>query len=147
MSGDNPHRDESERCSVAPTVTTATTLRDEEAGWTVERAARERNVKTDRIIELRAAVRRVCNSEHSRTKAHAAHEDGVLRALLHFRGEMSDGLQQHIDTRLTQLKAEFIPELKAVPLQCNTRGANKPRPAASRERSCDCGYTHAGECW
>jgi hypothetical protein len=60
---------------------------------------------------------------------------------------MSDELQQHIDTRLTRLKAEFIPELKAVPLQCTTRGASKPRPAASRERSCDCGYTHAGECW
>ena len=123
------------------------TLRDEEAGWSIEHAARERNVRTDRIVELRAAVRRAGNSEHSRTKAQAGHEDGVLRALLHFRNEMSDGLRQHIDTRLTRLKAEFIPTLKAVPLQCKTRGANLPKRAVSREHSCECGYTHAGECW
>lgn len=123
------------------------TLRDEEAGWTVEHAARERNVRTDRIVELRAAVRRAGNGEHSRTKAQAGHEDGVLRALLHFQNEMSVGLRQHIDTRLTRLKAEFIPALKAVPLQCKTRGANRPQRAASREHPCECGYTHAGECW
>jgi len=123
------------------------TLRDEEAGWSVEHAARERNVRTDRIDELRAAVRRAGDGERSRTKAQAGHEDGVLRALLYFRNEMSDGLRQHIDTRLSRLKAELIPTLKAVPLQCNTRGANRSRRAVSRERSCECGYTHAGECW
>jgi hypothetical protein len=32
----------------------------------------------------------------------------VLRALLHFRGEMSDGLRQHIDTGLARLKAQFL---------------------------------------
>ena len=67
--------------------------------------------------------------------------------LLHFRGEMSEGLRQHIDTRLARLKVEFLPDLKVVALQCNTRGANQPRPAPSRERACECGLTHAGECW
>ncbi|RUP02318.1 MAG: hypothetical protein EKK34_25175 [Mycobacterium sp.] len=123
------------------------TLRDEEAGRSVEHAARERNVRADRIAELRVAVRRASNGEHSRTKAQAGHEDGVLRALLHFRNEMSVELRRHIDTRLAQLKAEFIPALKAVPLQCKTRGANRPQRAVSREHSCECGYTHAGECW
>ena len=124
------------------------TLRDNEAGLSVESAARERNVRTDRIVALRAAVARASAGEPSRTKAHAGHEDGILRALLHFRGEMSEDLRQHIDTRLARLKAEFLPDLKAVPLQCKVRGAKKPvRLAPSRERACDCGYTHAGECW
>lgn len=123
-------------------------LRDDEAGWSVEQAAGERNVRTDRIVALRAAVRRAADGEHSRNKAQAGHEDGVLRALLHFRHEMSDELRQHIDTRLTRLKAEFIPNLKAVPLQCTTRGANRPKQVVvSREQSCSCGLTHAGECW
>jgi head-tail adaptor len=113
------------------------TLRDE-AGWTVEHAARERNVRTDRIVELRTAVRRVGNGEHSRTKAQAGHEDGVLRALLHFQNEMSAELRQHVDTRLAQLKAQFIPALKAVPLQCNTRGDSA---AADRSR-----LSHASPC-
>jgi hypothetical protein len=47
------------------------TLRDEEAGWSVEHAARERNVQTDRIRELRAAVGRASRGEPSRIKAHA----------------------------------------------------------------------------
>jgi head-tail adaptor len=147
MTGDNPYREEILTLLHRANCRYGNTFRDEEAGWSVERAARERNVKTDRIVELRASVRRACNGEHSRTRAQAGHEDGVLRALLHFRSEMSGELRQHVDTRLTRLKAEFIPDLKAVPLQCNSRGANQPRLAPSRERSCECGYTHAGECW
>ena len=123
------------------------TFRDEEAGWTVAEAAGERNVRIDRIVELRAAVRRAILGEHSQTKAQAGHEDGVLRALLHFRGELSDDLRQHIDTRLARLKAEFLPDLKVIPLQCKVRGSNQSKRQASREAACSCGLTHAGECW
>ncbi|WP_310773619.1 hypothetical protein [Mycobacterium sp. Z3061] len=123
------------------------TLRDEQAGWSIERAATERRVRPERIVELRAAVHRVCDGEHSNNKTQAGYEDAVLRALLHFRGEMSAGLRQHIDMRLTRLRSEYLPDLKAVPLQCNTRGAHRPQPVVSRERQCECGYTHAGECW
>jgi hypothetical protein len=120
---------------------------DEEAGWTVEHAARERNVQLGRIVELRGAVHAVTDGQSSHTKAQAGHEDGVLRALLHFRGEMSEDLRQHIGTRLARLKAEFLPALKAVPLQCNTRGANQLKPTPSHPRACECGLTHAGDCW
>jgi hypothetical protein len=147
MSDDNPHRDEILTLLRRADCHYGNTQRDEEAGWSVDRAARERNVTTDRIVELRAAVRRVSNGEHSRNKAQAGHEDGVLRAVLHFRSGMSEALRQHIDTRLVRLKAEFIPDLKAEPLQCNARGANHVRRVSSRERACECGYTHAGECW
>jgi ElaB/YqjD/DUF883 family membrane-anchored ribosome-binding protein/energy-coupling factor transporter ATP-binding protein EcfA2 len=125
----NPHRDEILALLRRADCHYGNALRDEEAGWTVEHAARERNVQPGRILELRRAVRAAADGQFSRTKSQAGHEDGVLRALLHFRGEMSEGLRQHIDSRLARLRAEFLPDLKAVPLQCNTRGANRPRAA------------------
>lgn len=142
-----PHRDEMLSLLRRADCHYGNTLRDEEAGWSVEHAASERDVQARRIMELRTAVRRARNGEFSRNATQAGHEDGVLRAALHFRSEMSDGLRQHIDTRLARLKAEFLPELKAVPLQCNTRGSNHPKPTPSRERACECGLTHAGDCW
>jgi hypothetical protein len=147
MPDTNPHRDEMLSLLRRADCHYGNTLRDEEAGWTAEYAAGERNVQPGRIVELRGAVRAATDGQVSRTKAQAGHEDGVLRALLHFRGEMSEGLRRHIDTQLTRLKTEFLPDLKAVPLQCNTRGANQPRAAPSRERACECGLTHSGECW
>src|SRR6201997_4657468 len=44
-------------------------LRDTECGLTVDEAADKRRVRTDRIVALRAAVGRVGDGEHSRTKA------------------------------------------------------------------------------
>src|SRR5699024_195766 len=118
-----------------------------EAGWSVEHAARERKVRTERIVALRAAVQRAVAGEVSHTKSQAGHADGIVRAVLHFRGEISDELRRHIDAGLARLKAEFLPDLTAEPLQCNHRGANQPKPVPSRERKCECGLTHAGECW
>jgi hypothetical protein len=147
MPDTNPYRDEILSLLRRADCHYGNTLRDEEAGWTVEHAARARNVQPGRIVELRGAVHAVADGQLSRTKAQAGHEDGVLRALLHLRGNMSEDLRQHIGTRLGRLKAEFLPDLKAVPLQCNTRGANQPKPAPSHERPCECGLTHAGDCW
>jgi hypothetical protein len=147
MSDANPHRGEILTLLGRADCHYGNTLRDEEAGLSVEDAAHERNVRTDRIVYLRAAVQRAAAGEVSRTKSQAGHEDGILRALLHFQSEMSDGLRRHIDAGLARLKAEFNPDLKAEPLQCNHRGANQPKPAPSRERKCECGLTHAGECW
>jgi hypothetical protein len=67
---------------------------------------------------------------HSINKKQAGHEDGVLRALLHFSGEMSGDLRLHIRTRLAQLQPEFGLKETVAPLRCVTRGANarrKPR--------------------
>ena len=103
-------------------------LRDEEEGLTVEQAANKRDqVRTDRIVELRRAVHMVANGVHSINKQQAGHEDGVLRALLHFRGVMSDGLRQYIPTRLAQLQPQFGLTKTQAPLLCRTRGANARR--------------------
>ncbi len=60
-------------------------LCDEEGGLSVEEAARKRDeVRLDRIVHLRRAVRMVADGGRSSLKKQAAHGDGVLRALLHF---------------------------------------------------------------
>ena len=103
-------------------------LRDEEEGLTVEQAANKRDqVRTDRIVELRRAVHMVADGVHSVNKKQAGHENGVLRALLHFRGVMSDGLRQYIPTRLAQLQPQFGLTKTQAPLLCRTRGANARR--------------------
>lgn len=103
-------------------------LRDEEANLTiVEAASRRDEVRLDRIVELRHAVRMVADGEWSHTKAQAGHEDGVLRALLHFEAQMSDGLRQHVHTRLAQLQPEFGLRETMQPLRCVTRGAKARR--------------------
>jgi hypothetical protein len=79
----NPHREEILALLRRADCHYGNALRDAEVGLTVDEAADKRKVRTDRIVALRAAVRRVGDGEHSRTKAQAGHEDGVLRALLH----------------------------------------------------------------
>ena len=65
-------------------------LRDEEEGLSVAEAAAKRDhVREDRIVDLRRAVHMVADGEQSINKKQAGHEDGVLRALLHFQGGMS----------------------------------------------------------
>jgi hypothetical protein len=103
-------------------------LRDEEAGLTVEDAARERDeVRLDRIVDLRRAVRMVADGDCSRTKAQAGHEDGVLRALLHLEAKMSDGLRRHVYARLSQLQPEFGLRETTQPLRCVSSGAQARR--------------------
>ncbi len=134
MPDTNPYRDEVLALLRRADCHYGNALRDEEAGWTAERAARERDeVRLDRIIDLRHAVRMVADGELSRTKAQAGHEDGVLRALLHFETEMSDGLRGRIHARLAQLQPEFGLWETVQPLRCVTRGAQ-----ARRVRGSDC---------
>lgn len=102
-------------------------LRDEEAGLTIaEAAAKRHEVKLDRIVDLRRAVNQVADGVHSVTKKEAGHEDGMLRALLHFEPEMSQGLRQHVYARLAAAQHEFgLRETE--PLHCVTRGAQARR--------------------
>lgn len=106
-------------------------LRDEEAGLSVDQAARKRDeVLNERIVELRRAVYMVADGEHSGTKKQAGHEDGVLRALLHFEAVMTNELRHSIHTRLAQLQPQFELRSTTAPLRCVTRGANARRRRA-----------------
>ncbi|WP_133258922.1 type II toxin-antitoxin system Phd/YefM family antitoxin [Mycolicibacter senuensis] len=103
-------------------------LRDKEAGLSIAEAAAKRDeVTLDRIEDLRHAVHQVADAEPSRTKTEAGHEDGVLRALLHFESEMSPELRQHVYARLTAVQAEFGLRETTQPLRCVTRGAQARR--------------------
>jgi hypothetical protein len=128
MSQGNPHRDEIRDLLLRADCHYGDALCDEEDGLSVEEAARKRDeVRRDRIVDLRRAVRMVAAGERSINKKQAGHEDGVLRALLHFSGEMSGDLDQYIRTRLGELQSEFGLTKTVAPLRCVTRGANARR--------------------
>lgn len=123
----NPHRDEMLSLLRRADCHYGNTLCDEEAGWTVDHAARERNVQASRIVELRRAVRAAADGQFSRTKAQAGHEDGVLRALLQFRNRDVRRAAGHVHARLVQLQREFGLRETVQPLRCVTRGAQARR--------------------
>ncbi|MFA1705973.1 hypothetical protein ACDT10_24065 [Mycobacterium intracellulare] len=124
----NPYRDEILSLLRRADCHYGAALRDEEAGLSIEEAARKRDgVQLDRISKLRKAVQMVADGEHSFDREQAGHEDGVLRALLHFRGEMSGALHSRIVTRLAKLQPEFGLKESTAPLRCVTRGANARR--------------------
>ena len=72
----NPHREEILALLRHADCHYGNALRDAECGLTVDRGSRQTQGRTDRIVALRAAVGRVGDGEHSRTKAQAGHEDG-----------------------------------------------------------------------
>lgn len=94
----------------------------------VEKAAEKRdNVLRSRIVQLRRAVHMVADGDQSVSKTQATHEEAVLRALLHFRGEMSEDLCRHVITRLAEVQSEFDLKRTTEPLRCFTRGASARR--------------------
>lgn len=124
----NPHHDEILSLLRRADCHYGYAIRDEEEGLSVAEAATKRDqVRTDRIVDLRRAVHMVADGEHSVSKKQASHEDGVLRALLHFQGGMSSGLRQHILARLALLQPQFGLTKTQAPLRCITRGANARR--------------------
>ncbi len=128
MPAPSPHRDEVLALLRRADCHYGAALRDEEEGLSVEEAAFKRDqVRTDRIIDLRRAVRMVADNEHSQMKKQGEHEEAVLRALLHFQGQMSSGLRQHILTRLAHLQPQFGLKKTTEPLRCVTRGAKARR--------------------
>lgn len=128
MSMHNPYRNEMLTLLRRADCHYGDALRDLEAGLDIPQAARKRDeVRLDRIVALRHAVGMVADSEHSVNKKQAGHEDGVLRALLHFEGEMTGDLRRHIYARLAQLQPEFGLPQSVAPLRCVTRGANARR--------------------
>ncbi len=126
------------------------TLREEEAGLTVEDAATKRNIGTAQLRSCRRGVSNVLEGEFTASKAQARYDEAVYRALLHFRSEMTDGLRHHIDVQLTRFKAEYFPDLKMEPLDCAYASGIPQKANASQRREpkvCpECWQAHAGEC-
>lgn len=128
MPVDNPYRNEILELLRRADCHYGDALRDQDAGLDVPQAARKRDdVQLDRIVDLRRAVGMVADGEHSLNKKQAGHEDGVLRALLHFEGDMSSELRRYILSRLAQLQPQFGLTQSVAPLRCVTRGAKARR--------------------
>lgn len=124
----NPHRDEIAALLRKADCHYGNTVRDEDDELTpAEAAAKRDGVKPSRIVELRRAVHQVADGEHSRTKAQAGHEDGVLRALLHFEAEMTPELRQYVHARLREVQQQFGLPVTTEKLACRTRGAQARR--------------------
>lgn len=133
MTRDDSHRDEILSFLRRADCHYGDALRDEEAELSIEQAARKRDeVRIDRIVDLRRAVRMAADGEPSANKKQAGHEDGVLRALLHFQQEMSSELSRHIRVRLADLQPRFGLREAQAPLRCVTRGANARRTPQRR---------------
>ncbi|ULP48048.1 hypothetical protein [Mycolicibacter virginiensis] len=126
------------------------TLREEEAGLTVEEAAEKRNIGAAQVRSCRRGVHNALGGEFTTSKAQARYDEAVYRALLHFRGEMTDGLRHHIDMQLRRFKAEYFPGLKMEPLDCDYASGIPLKANASQRREPDvcpeCWQAHAGEC-
>lgn len=128
MSDSSPHREEVLALLRRADCHYGAALRDEEEGLSVVEAAHKRDrVKTDRIVALRRAVHTVADDERSQLKKQGEHEEAVLRALLHFRDQMSEGLHRHVLARLAHLQTQFGLKKTTEPLRCVTRGAEARR--------------------
>jgi hypothetical protein len=70
----------------------------------------------------------VLAGEFSANETQASYDEAVYRALLHFRGEMSDGLRQYVLAQLARSKAEWCPTSR-----WNHCGARTPRAPRRRQ--------------
>ena len=123
------------------------TVRDEEEGLSDKEAALKRKVQPERIRELRREIRHVVDGRLSNGPSQADYEQAVLRALLHFPAELSDGLRQHIDGRLARIKAEHRPNQLFEPLRCDGRSGRPSQPDKACNVCAQCHQEHAGECF
>jgi hypothetical protein len=111
------------------------TFREELDGLSVDQASEKGDVGRDQVASCRHTVHRVLAGEFSANATQASYDEAVYRALLHFRGEMSDGLRQYVLAQLAWYKAERLPDLNVAPNRCSARIPPAPRQRQSRARS------------
>ncbi|MBE5513767.1 Uncharacterised protein [Mycobacteroides abscessus subsp. abscessus] len=148
---DNPYRDEIAGYLRRADCHFGHTLREVEDGLTVDEASVKRDVGRDQVASCRRAVNRVLDGTFSANETQASYDEAVFRALLHFRGEMSDGLSRYVLAQLARFKSDYFADLKPEPLRC-PYATGAPAKAGSSGRPeppvCpDCRMAHAGECW
>jgi len=145
----NPFRAEIEQVlRTNPRTHFAKSFIDFEAGLTdadAAEAAAERGeaVKADRIVYVRETVRMTLCDELAPNKTRAASQGALYRELLNY--GMSDGLRQHVKTRIAQLQ-QLDPSIAATPLENVNLGAHKKRDAKPVALCSECFTEHAGEC-
>jgi hypothetical protein len=115
------------------------------AGLTDEQIAVEMNVKPDRSARVRRTVLMTLADEPTASKTWASMRAALYRELLNY--PISEGLRQHIDTRLTHYQG-IDPTITTDPLGHITLGATpRPKPEKPQEPCNACNLVHNGECW
>lgn len=102
-------------------------------------------IRADSIAAVRRIVSLTLNDELVTAPSEAEEQSNVYRELLNY--PRSPELQQHIVTRLTQLRA-IGPNVRMTPLGESRLGANdQPRAARQQPKCANCNMEHAGECY
>lgn len=109
-------------------------LRYQEAGFTVDEAARDLGIAESQVSNCRRGVQRVLDGVVAPNKSQASYDEAILRALKHFRDEMSPELRQHLDTRLSGLQALFNLTAGVEPLRCTYGFVSPATPTAPPRR-------------
>ncbi len=110
-----------------------------------EAAASGQSIRADSVAAVRRIVDLTLNDELVTAPSEAEEQANMFRELLNY--ERSPELDQHISTRLAQLRA-LGPNVRLTPLGEVRLGANDcPRPTRNERKCPDCGLTHSGECF
>ena len=110
-----------------------------------EAAASGQSIRADSVAAVRRIVNLTLNDELVTAPSEAEEQANMYRELLNY--ARSPELDQHISTRLAQLRA-LGPNVRLTPLGAVRLGANDaPRPTRNDRKCPDCGLTHSGECF
>jgi hypothetical protein len=151
MSNRNPFRDEIEqilsdhsRTRFAKVVLGMTRgLSDVEMAQEADAAGQ--SIRADGIASVRRIVRLTLNDELVTAPSEAEEQANMYRELLNYPRSLE--LDQHITTRLTQLRA-LGPNVRLSPLGDVRLGANDGSRPGKQEQTCpECRLVHPGECF
>jgi hypothetical protein len=151
MSDQNSFRDEIEQIlSDHPRTRFAKVLLGMKRGlsdveMTQEADAAGESIRADGIAAVRRIVNLTLSDQMVTAPSEAEEQANMYRELLNY--ERSPGLQQHVTTRLTELRA-LGPNVRMTPLGDVRLGANDAARPEKQEQACpDCRLVHPGECF
>lgn len=106
----------------------------EEDGFTVDEAAAELGISSKQVRSCRRAIHRVLDGVVADNPSQAGYDEAIIRALKHFRGEMSPELRQYLDTRHAGLWTMFSLTTGVEPLRCKYGFDNASKSTAPPHR-------------
>lgn len=142
----NPHRAEIEQMLRAHKRSHfAQTFALMEAGLSDQEISIRMNVSPQRSTRVRKAVDKTLADEPIAAKTWANIVAAIYRELLNY--PMSDGLRQHINTRIAQYQT-IDPTIPSAALGNLVLGSQtRPRPERPQGVCADCRTEHSGDCW
>lgn len=146
IAGSNPYRVEIEQMFRTHTRSHfAQTFVRVEAGLSDEQISVEMRVSPQRSTRVRKAVQMVLADAPISAKTWATIAAAIYRELLNY--TMSDGLRQHVNTRIAQYQ-RIDPAIPSAALGNLVLGSNvRPKAERTHDVCPACQIAHGGECW